>query len=399
MRHWLALALILAASHAYADQSGQRIIPGVSMSLQGELLDLNAPICSPAAGSYSVVYRNSIATGCATRASDDFATLVFSGASAATYTMPQSVVSTFTGSISGTTLSTPSNAVVIGSVITGSGSGVLDNTYVTAGSGTSWTVNNSQTVGSTTLTQSVFPPGHGVFFKNNGTALLTVTATTSTISGAAGVVNGNPATIGGPVVLYPGGEVCLQANPSNNYVASGFLPGAMYQSAPSSAPVSSFQWLGLSGYPRLHLACSGMGLQTASGGLTLQLAYGGTFQTSGYSYILQLSGNVVSPNDLWVSTADGGPTNGFLLSSPLPTGTNNGATLDVDLSFSFGTGMGFSNDIHAVTRSFDTGSGAEQLLTVAGVGPLTTSLATTGIKLFPAAGTMFGMCWLSPRIS
>jgi hypothetical protein len=397
MRRWLALALILAASHAYADQSGQRIVPGMSMSLQGELLDLNAPICSPAAGSYSVVYRNSIATGCTTRASDDFATLVFAGASAATYTMPQSVVSTFTGSISGTTLSTPSNAVTIGSVITGLG--VLDNTYVTAGSGTTWTVNNSQTVGSTTLTQAVFPPGHGSCFKNNGTALMTITATTSTISGAAGVVNGNPAVTGGQIVLYPGGEVCLQANPSNNYVASGFLPGTWYQSAASSASVSSFQWLGLSGYPRLHLACSGVGLQTASGGITLQLAYAGTFQTAGYSYILQLSGNVISPGDLWVSTADGGPSNGFLLSSPLPTGTNNGATLDIDLSFSFGTGMGFSNDIHAVTRSFDTGSAAEQLLTVAGVGPLTTSQATTGIKLFPAAGTMFGMCWLSPRTS
>ena len=192
----------------------------MSLSLQGQLLELNAPICSPATGSYSVAYRNSIATGCSTgRNSDDFATLLFTGTSAATYTMPQSKVTTFTGSISGTTLTTPANAVIIGSVITGVG--VIDNTYVTATTNsTTWTVNNSQTVASETLTQSVFPPGHGTCIKSDtsATAVLTVAATISAISGAAGVT-------GATVPLNPGGEVCLQATTGNQYEAMGYLPG------------------------------------------------------------------------------------------------------------------------------------------------------------------------------
>ena len=59
----------------------------------------------------------------------------------------------FTGSISGTTLTVSSvtnGTIAIGQQV--NGVGVSDNTYITAGSGTSWTVNNSQTVTSTTMT-------------------------------------------------------------------------------------------------------------------------------------------------------------------------------------------------------------------------------------------------------
>jgi hypothetical protein len=147
--------------------------------------------------------------------------------------MPQSKVTTFTGSISGTTLTTPANAVIIGSVITGVG--VLDNTYVTATTNsTTWTVNNSQTVASETLTQSVFPPGHGTCIKSDtsATALLTVAATTSTISGAAGVS-------GATVPIKPGGEVCLLATVSNNYEAMGYLPGVALTLAISLNPATA----------------------------------------------------------------------------------------------------------------------------------------------------------------
>jgi hypothetical protein len=61
----------------------------------------------------------------------------------------------FTGSISGTTLSAP--GAVTGTIAIGqkvSGTGVAADTYITAGSGTSWTVSVSQTVTSTTITTS-----------------------------------------------------------------------------------------------------------------------------------------------------------------------------------------------------------------------------------------------------
>ncbi len=392
MRLLLALGMILTALAAHADETSQRIVPGMSMSLVGQLLDLNAPICSPAAGSYSVAYRNSIATGCSTRVSDDFATLVFSGASAATYTMPQSKVSTFTGSISGTTLTTPASAVVIGSVI--AGVGVLDNTYVTAGSGTSWTVNNSQTVGSETLSQSVYPPGHGTCFKNNGLALLTLSATTSTIYGAAGVVNGNPAVTGGQVVLYPGGEACLQADTSNNYAVTGFLSGSWYQEAPPSTPVTSFQWTGLSGYPRLHLSCSSMAVATTPNAIVVQLAYGGTFQATGYSFTAWYNFGANTPMQIF----SGINQIGWQISGNLIVDINHGAAFDANINLANGTGMGFSNDITSTARDFGGAGGTNEMLQLAGEAPLTTSQSVTGIQVTTVSGVGFyGMCWLTPR--
>ena len=53
---------------------------------------------------------------------------------------------TFTGSISGTTLTVPSGTPNVNNLAI-TGTGVTSGTYVTGGSGTSWTVNNSQTVG------------------------------------------------------------------------------------------------------------------------------------------------------------------------------------------------------------------------------------------------------------
>lgn len=61
------------------------------------------------------------------------------------------VVTTKTASIAGTTLTTPdATGVAIGQTVTGAG--VTAGTVITAGSGTSWTVNNSQTVGPVSMT-------------------------------------------------------------------------------------------------------------------------------------------------------------------------------------------------------------------------------------------------------
>jgi hypothetical protein len=62
-------------------------------------------------------------------------------------------VASFTGSISGTTLTVStvaSGTIAIGQVVTGSG--VTAGTIITAGSGSSWTVNNSQTAASQPMT-------------------------------------------------------------------------------------------------------------------------------------------------------------------------------------------------------------------------------------------------------
>lgn len=63
----------------------------------------------------------------------------------------QPPVATFTGSITTTTLTVSSVTGTIGLGCNLSGSGVSGGTRITAGSGTSWTVNNSQSVGSTSM--------------------------------------------------------------------------------------------------------------------------------------------------------------------------------------------------------------------------------------------------------
>lgn len=86
-----------------------------------------------------------------------------------------------TGSIAGTTLTvsaTSFGAVAIGQMVTGSGVSV--GTYITGGSGSTWTVNNSQTVGSRALSCS----GAG-FAKDTGGDLLHPNAAKNIQIGAA----------------------------------------------------------------------------------------------------------------------------------------------------------------------------------------------------------------------
>lgn len=79
-----------------------------------------------------------------------------SGGSAIAFTEP-----TFTGSISGTTLTvtTPPSGFSLSLTDVLSGSGVTPGTQITGGSGTTWSVNNSQTVGSETITVTGYTSG------------------------------------------------------------------------------------------------------------------------------------------------------------------------------------------------------------------------------------------------
>lgn len=79
-----------------------------------------------------------------------------------------------TGSISGTTMTVSSGTgVAVGQLV--EGAGVTADTYITAGTGTVWTVNKSQTVASTTLTCTnilgmvVDVPNNRLWFTKNGT--------------------------------------------------------------------------------------------------------------------------------------------------------------------------------------------------------------------------------------
>ncbi len=117
---------------------------------------------------------------------------------------------TFTGSISGTTLTITSaitGTVQIGQLLTGSG--VSNRTYIVAGSGLSWTVSNSQTVGSTSMTSTCYKASATFSGTISGTTLTVTTAIVGTIqigqflsavsgstSGSTGVANGTYITAG-----------------------------------------------------------------------------------------------------------------------------------------------------------------------------------------------------------
>lgn len=111
---------------------------------------------------------------------------------------------TFTGSISGTLLTiigAITGIVQIGQLVTGSG--VLNRTYITSGSGSSWTLSASQTVLSTAMTTTCYTSGATFSGTISGTTLTVTSAIAGTIqvgqylsavsgttSGAQGVLNG-----------------------------------------------------------------------------------------------------------------------------------------------------------------------------------------------------------------
>lgn len=133
---------------------------------------------------------------------------------------------TTTGSISGTTLTVASGTGVgIGKLVTGTG--VTANTIVMSGSGTSWVVNNSQTVGSTSLSfasatfQTIAAGGTG---GTPGLTTFTLSAggCSTTPPTVQGVINGSGVLTGAVIVLNPG--QCITPA-STEALAGGSLTG------------------------------------------------------------------------------------------------------------------------------------------------------------------------------
>jgi hypothetical protein len=109
------------------------------------------------------------------------------------------VTATFTGSISGTTLTTSAVTGTIAIGMTVTGSTVTSGTIITAGSGSTWTVNNSQTVGSESMTGT-----------SNGVITLTVSG--GSVTSAAVTYPGNYTVGPGATPTWTGGHCTIQPN-------------------------------------------------------------------------------------------------------------------------------------------------------------------------------------------
>ena len=162
--------------------------------------------------------------------------------------------STFTGSISGTTLisgTVTEGAVTIGQII--SGTGVTAGTIIVSGSGTSWVVSVSQTVTSTTISGVGGTGGTGTYITNTALKLTSTTITGtrySTIpyaiiaaeSGGTGADN-----IG--IALSPKGTGAITAQVPDGTIAGGNARGAnsvdLQTLRPSSLAVASGDYSGI----------------------------------------------------------------------------------------------------------------------------------------------------------
>ena len=366
------------------------------------VVDISFPVYAPPPGNYSVLYAGSASS----TGTDDFATLKFTGAIAALYTMSASHSTNFTGSISGTTLTVPSGTQIsLGDLITNGAGTVVSGTYVKSGSGTTWTISASQTVASTTLTATSWPPGHATCYKNAGTAPLTIATSTvygtpSTIYGAPGVISPDTAVLGGPLLLFPGGEACLQSDVNNNYAVSGFVPGVWYQNLAGKAAV---QWTGLwatAWYTALHIHCVGVMPTTAEDPLYLQIAFDGdVFQTAGYKWE-QISTAIGNTSAAVADSTIPGPNTAFVLTGPVASPSDQsggaGATLDIDLDFAESTGAGYRRSIDS--RASYADNNTQHAVGTSGVAPPdTVSRSIDGIQIFDGGTKSVlrsGLCWL-----
>jgi hypothetical protein len=103
-----------------------------------------------------------------------------------------------TGSISGTTMTiSPATTIPVGSFVDSPDGGIVVNTYVTAGSGTSYTVSVSQTVSSRTM---YLTPGYGRVYKN---ASGNVSYSGFAMCQANVPIGGTSSTIHFPLTMYP----------------------------------------------------------------------------------------------------------------------------------------------------------------------------------------------------
>ena len=139
----------------------------------------------------------------------------------------------FTGSISGTTLTVSnlqSGTIAIGNALFGVG--VAQETVITGGSGTSWTVNISQSVSSTLMNSSAATTITGTITAGSTNATLSTTGTVylgQTIQGA-----GVPANTMVTAILTPSGGFNLYTVSTNTTVAVGTLYALNFTVIPSN---------------------------------------------------------------------------------------------------------------------------------------------------------------------
>jgi hypothetical protein len=139
----------------------------------------------------------------------------------------------FTGSISGTTLTVSnlqSGTIAIGNALFGVG--VAQETVITGGSGTSWTVNISQSVSSTLMNSSAATTITGTITAGSTNATLSTTGTVylgQTIQGA-----GVPANTMVTAILTPSGGFNLYTVSTNTTVAAGTLYALNFTVIPSN---------------------------------------------------------------------------------------------------------------------------------------------------------------------
>jgi hypothetical protein len=151
------------------------------------------------------------------------------------YTWRISSLSTaiFTGTISGTTLTVSnlqSGTIAIGQALFGVG--VSQETVITGGSGTSWTVNVSQTVASTLMNSSAATTITGTLITGTTYATLTTTGTVylgQTIQGA-----GVPANTMVTAILTPSGSNNLYTVSTNTAVSSETMYALNFTVIPSN---------------------------------------------------------------------------------------------------------------------------------------------------------------------
>jgi hypothetical protein len=139
----------------------------------------------------------------------------------------------FTGSISGTTLTVSnlqSGTIAIGNALFGVG--VAQETVITGGSGTSWTVNISQSVSSTLMNSSAATTITGTITAGSTNATLSTTGTVylgQTIQGS-----GVPANTMVTAILTPSGGFNLYTVSTNTTVAAGTLYALNFTVIPSN---------------------------------------------------------------------------------------------------------------------------------------------------------------------
>ena len=310
------------------------------------------PLYSPPNGNYGVLYTGSASpTG-----SDSNFTLLSTNTAAATWTMPRSCQSS----------GTPTGCAA-----------------------------------------TIFPTGTGICFKNAGTAPLTITATTSTIAGAQGVVSGSAAARGGPFTLFQDGEACLQANASNNYEVTKFNPGVWYQFASSVTALTwTFPAYASGGYPEYRLRCSGIIPAVNGDHFGIQVAYNGTFQTTGYQWVKTSILQNVTTVGIFYNTGIG-PTGAGDTSMKISDSIDNtsvadydGSNWDVYLTQAQGTGAGNKVVATGIASWFNS-AGGEGGTQMNASGPYSTNAVLTGIQIIDydnSSNAFTGMCRLEPSL-